>query len=143
MRVIKADELLGRLWLSTLESHVLASVEEVHSYGLRMSTPMGPGFLYATELNDYVEDCGSKYVVGQSLRVRAMGEMEEGLLALSMKSFEARFSWRNHGRIMKREAEQSEEVSAEASRSFLTSILVSGASARCSRSSTQSHQLRV
>lgn len=79
------DKVSGRLWLSTLQApskrlrslrrrrpkslasskrcrDVRFGANEVHSYGLRVSTPMGPGFLYATELEEYLEDCSTKYV---------------------------------------------------------------------------------
>ncbi|CAJ1404276.1 unnamed protein product [Effrenium voratum] len=61
------------------------TVEEALDYGLRVRTSSGEGLIYATELEEYLEDARSSYVPGDVVRVRSMGEMEEGLLALTMK----------------------------------------------------------
>ncbi|CAK9083158.1 unnamed protein product [Durusdinium trenchii] len=98
VRVALVDQENGRLALSARplmagsdptanaeDSFLMGVIEEVHSYGVTLTTPMGRGLLYSTELEEYVEDASSKFAVGEELQVRVIGEMEKGLLALSMK----------------------------------------------------------
>lgn len=98
VRVVSVDQQHNRLFLSARQATADADsaaklgtwlqgrVEDVHSYGLTLRTPVGRGLLYVTELDEYVEDPSSKFAPGDLLRVRVMDHMEEDLLALSMKT---------------------------------------------------------
>lgn len=98
VRVVSVDQQHNRLFLSArqatadadsaakLGTWLQGKVEDVHSYGLTLRTPVGRGLLYVTELDEYVEDPSSKFAPGDLLRVRVMDHMEEDLLALSMKT---------------------------------------------------------
>eukprot|EP00913_Durusdinium_trenchii_P004737 g4399.t1 len=83
VRVALVDQENGRLALSARplmagsdptanaeDSFLMGVIEEVHSYGVTLTTPMGRGLLYSTELEEYVEDASSKFAVGEELQVR-------------------------------------------------------------------------
>ncbi|CAE7732852.1 rpsA, partial [Symbiodinium sp. CCMP2456] len=94
VRVKSADVVAGRLFLSTkaIDSQELragwihGSIDEVHKFGLIVRIPSGHGLAYVTEMDHYLEEPQTAFAVGQKVTVRILGEMEEGLLALSMKA---------------------------------------------------------
>lgn len=94
VRVKSVDVVAGRLFLSTkaIDSQesragwMHGSVDEVHKFGLIVRIPSGRGLVYVTEMDHYLEEPQTAFAVGQKVTVRILGEMEEGLLALSMKA---------------------------------------------------------